>query len=339
MKPPLFVRPLADTARDALTTGLRSSNAFTLRRCLILLASARGERAPQIAAHLGCNDQTVRHASPIAARRRAGERVIWRRQSGVPKGSSVSGSPVRRFGLRWNDSACAGNGRNRGSPAPIRHMPGTKGARPTDLAGDNASGLGTRRSFRGLVEQDRPTTSVELGAGEHTIATGRANGGTQRPRPERTRLLWPVGLRRGCPRTAHRAAVAAFRGRATRERDHDTVPRWVLPPAGGTGGKGARAGVGQRELACEQSGADMDRGTQSGGQAGRKGRADRRLPLAHEASVAQPDRAEVDARQAADRGTGACRADGARDRGARLRLFRLFARPPPLFRRGLLIEH
>ena len=29
--------------------------------------------------------------------------------------------------------------------------------------------------------------------------------------------------------------MAAFRGRATRERDHDTVPRWVLPPAGGTG--------------------------------------------------------------------------------------------------------
>ena len=62
MKPPLFVRPLAGTARDALTTGLRSSNAFTLRRCLILLASARGERAPQIVAHLGCDDQTVRNA-------------------------------------------------------------------------------------------------------------------------------------------------------------------------------------------------------------------------------------------------------------------------------------
>ncbi len=62
MRTPIFVRPLADTERDALTTGLRSSDAFTLRRCQILLASARGERAPQIATHLGCDDQTVRNA-------------------------------------------------------------------------------------------------------------------------------------------------------------------------------------------------------------------------------------------------------------------------------------
>ncbi len=62
MRTPIIVRPLADTERDAVTTGLRSPDAFTLRRCQILLASARGERAPQIAAHLGCDDQTVRNA-------------------------------------------------------------------------------------------------------------------------------------------------------------------------------------------------------------------------------------------------------------------------------------
>lgn len=62
MRTPIFVRPLADTERDTLTTGLRSSDAFTLRRCQILLASARGERAPQIATYLACDDQTVRNA-------------------------------------------------------------------------------------------------------------------------------------------------------------------------------------------------------------------------------------------------------------------------------------
>jgi len=62
MRTPIFVRPLTDTERDALTSGLRSPAAFPLRRCQILLASARGERAPQIAAHLGCDDQTVRNA-------------------------------------------------------------------------------------------------------------------------------------------------------------------------------------------------------------------------------------------------------------------------------------
>lgn len=45
-----------------MLAGLRAPDAFTLRRCQILLASARGERASQIAAHLGCDDQTVRNA-------------------------------------------------------------------------------------------------------------------------------------------------------------------------------------------------------------------------------------------------------------------------------------
>jgi transposase len=62
MKPPIFVRPMTDTERDALVAGLRSAHAFTLRRCQILLASARHERAAQIAHALGCDDQTVRNA-------------------------------------------------------------------------------------------------------------------------------------------------------------------------------------------------------------------------------------------------------------------------------------
>ena len=62
MKPPIFVRPLTDAERERVEAGLRSSDAFTLRRCQILLASARGERAPAIARQLGCDDQTVREA-------------------------------------------------------------------------------------------------------------------------------------------------------------------------------------------------------------------------------------------------------------------------------------
>ena len=41
---------------------MRSSDAFVLRRCQILLASARGERPPRIADNLGCGSQTVRNA-------------------------------------------------------------------------------------------------------------------------------------------------------------------------------------------------------------------------------------------------------------------------------------
>jgi len=62
MQAPLFVRPLTDAEREAVEAGLRSSQAFTLRRAQILLASARGAHTPAIAAALGCSDQTVRDA-------------------------------------------------------------------------------------------------------------------------------------------------------------------------------------------------------------------------------------------------------------------------------------
>jgi transposase len=62
MQTPLFVRPLTADERATLETGLRSSSAFTVRRCQILLASAEGQSTPTIAPHLHCTDQTVRHA-------------------------------------------------------------------------------------------------------------------------------------------------------------------------------------------------------------------------------------------------------------------------------------
>ena len=62
MKPPIFVRTLSKKEREALQEGLRSTDAFVLRRCQILLASSRRERAPRIAENLGCGSQTVRNA-------------------------------------------------------------------------------------------------------------------------------------------------------------------------------------------------------------------------------------------------------------------------------------
>jgi transposase len=62
MKPPLFVRPLPEPERAALREGLRSPDAFTLRRCQVLLASDRGQRPAQIAASVGCSSQAVRNA-------------------------------------------------------------------------------------------------------------------------------------------------------------------------------------------------------------------------------------------------------------------------------------
>ena len=62
MKPPIFVRTLSKNEHQELEAGLRSSDAFVLRRCQILLASARREHPPRIAENLGCGSQTVRNA-------------------------------------------------------------------------------------------------------------------------------------------------------------------------------------------------------------------------------------------------------------------------------------
>ena len=62
MKAPIFVRPFSQKEREALEAGLRSKDTFTLRRSQMLLASSRGDEAPQIATNLGCGQQTVRDA-------------------------------------------------------------------------------------------------------------------------------------------------------------------------------------------------------------------------------------------------------------------------------------
>jgi transposase len=58
----MFIRPLTESERETLTAGLRSPDAFVLRRCQIVVASARGEHVPAIARSLGCSDQCVRNA-------------------------------------------------------------------------------------------------------------------------------------------------------------------------------------------------------------------------------------------------------------------------------------
>src|SRR5689334_8121215 len=62
MRPPIYVRPLTEAEDLALHHGLRAADSFTVRRCQILRASARGEHARLIAQALSCGDQTVRNA-------------------------------------------------------------------------------------------------------------------------------------------------------------------------------------------------------------------------------------------------------------------------------------
>jgi transposase len=61
MKPPLYIRHVTDEERAVLEAGLRSHDAFTVRRCQIVLASAEGQQPSQIATTLHCARQTVRN--------------------------------------------------------------------------------------------------------------------------------------------------------------------------------------------------------------------------------------------------------------------------------------
>jgi transposase len=58
----LYVRPLTDAERGRVAAGLRSPDRFTLRRCQVVGASARGDSALSIARVLGCTKQTVLNA-------------------------------------------------------------------------------------------------------------------------------------------------------------------------------------------------------------------------------------------------------------------------------------
>jgi transposase len=58
---PFFVWELSDPERHAVQAGRRSSDGFTVRRCHILVASARGDTTPIIAQAVGCSPQAVRN--------------------------------------------------------------------------------------------------------------------------------------------------------------------------------------------------------------------------------------------------------------------------------------
>ena len=118
MQTPLYVRPLLADERAILETGLRSSSAFTLRRCQILLASAEGQVTTTMAHDLRCTAQTVRTALPafpprglaalrppssrphtIATIGAAGTCEAWRAL--CPQSPRTCGTPTSRWTLPW----------------------------------------------------------------------------------------------------------------------------------------------------------------------------------------------------------------------------------------------
>src|SRR3954468_10054379 len=98
MRPPIFVRELSEKERERLEAGLHSQDLYEVRRCQILLASARGEWVPRIAELLGCNDQTVRNV--LREFERDGIEACLRRGSSRPHTIQVKVDAVGRQQIR-----------------------------------------------------------------------------------------------------------------------------------------------------------------------------------------------------------------------------------------------
>jgi hypothetical protein len=87
MKPPLYIRHVTDEEHAALTAGLRSHDAFTVRRCQMWLASAERQKPSGSAKTLRCAPPTVRNVLHACNARGL---------ACVPRGSNVPlrGEPV-----------------------------------------------------------------------------------------------------------------------------------------------------------------------------------------------------------------------------------------------------
>ena len=97
MRKPLFVRSLTETEQEQLEAGLRSNDAFVLRRCQIVLASARGQHAPAIAELVGCDDETVRDVMRGFNERGVG---VLQRGSTRPHKTQAAFAPIQAERLR-----------------------------------------------------------------------------------------------------------------------------------------------------------------------------------------------------------------------------------------------
>ena len=144
-----------------------------------------------------------------------------------------------------------------------------------------------------------------------TAAVGRADGSEGRSGPEGAVVRRPVARGHGRDDAAVRVGSPGQPGDRGR-------PGVGLRAAGRGGEEGVVTGVGQRGLARRQAGAGLDQGPQPDGPRG--GRCpDRGVLPAGEEPVAQLDRAEVGARQAGRRRTGAAARGGRGPNPPRLR--------------------
>jgi transposase len=112
----VFVRSVTTEERQQLEAGLRSAEAFRMRRSQIVLASEDGAGVPRIARQVGCSEQPVRNVVPMfnaqgvaclqrtssrphATRERLGSEGAQRLQALLHQSPRTFGSPTSRWTL------------------------------------------------------------------------------------------------------------------------------------------------------------------------------------------------------------------------------------------------
>ena len=93
MGKPIYVRELTKEEETSVQAGLRSSEAFTLRRSQIVLASSRGKRASRIAQELSCDPDTV--TNTINAFNERGLEALVKRSSATHTSKEALDAPAR----------------------------------------------------------------------------------------------------------------------------------------------------------------------------------------------------------------------------------------------------
>src|SRR5918993_1151752 len=331
MKPPIYVRPLSDAERKTLEAGLRSPDAFTLRRCQILLASADGQNAYQIAHNLGCNPQTARNA--IHKVNQEGLQEALRRGSNRPHTVNRSFDEEGAEALR---QMLHRSPREFGKPSSLWTMEMAaevsfeEGLTKEPVSGETVRATLARMGVRWqrakhwitspdpLYERKKAARPTDAPGGGQARLGGRLRGRVLVEQSEAAELVQLRPSRRAlAPRGAvgregrsrpeghlllralharTRTQLAQVRGRSSAERHDHALFAVVLPEAGGHGQEGVGVDLGQRKLAHKPPGQTVDRISQPGSEKGRDRRRgkDHRLSVAQEEPVAQCDGAQVD---------------------------------------------
>src|SRR5204862_1045436 len=160
MHPPIFVREPSAAERARLGAALRASDAFTVRRAQIVLASAEGRRPRTIARELRCAVQTVRNG--VRAFNAGGLAALTAGSSRPKSAAPVLGAAEleRLRAVLHQPPRAFGHARSTWTLALLAEVAHGQGLSPTELSVETIRrallrlGVGWKRAKRWLTSPD-----------------------------------------------------------------------------------------------------------------------------------------------------------------------------------------